>query len=294
MARPGAKGAAALIGAVMGGLVGARLMREASRETYRLHTRRCTLTLPNLPEEADGIRIAFLTDLHCRHDLDALALCHEACIKAVDEEPSLILFGGDYVGRGLPDQQEVLQVVLEPIRSGGIPAYGVFGNHDYYGTDPENLAPILRDCGIRTLRNEWVKHEGLVIAGVDSAHRHRHDLRQALPEGDGALVVWHEPDMADALPRGCALMLAGHTHGGQFLTPWGWGPLATDFGAKYVSGFFPEPPSPLYVSRGLGAAGPPIRLFCPPELSILTLKRGIAPPCCAVEGYEEIQQVASL
>lgn len=77
--------------------------------------------------------------------------------------------------------------------------------------------------------------------------------------------------MVDQLPIEASLMLSGHSHGGQFISPWGWAPMKTRGGKKYVRGFYPDAPTPIYVSRGLGTTGPPSRLFCPPEVTILTL-----------------------
>ncbi len=66
-------------------------------------------------------------------------------------------------------------------------------------------------------------------------------------------------------------MIAGHSHGGQFRTPWGWPPMRTENGSRYLEGFFPDARTPLYVSRGVGTTFLPSRLFCPPEVSLLTL-----------------------
>jgi uncharacterized protein len=85
------------------------------------------------------------------------------------------------------------------------------------------------------------------------------------------VIVWHEPDAVDALPAGPDLMVSGHSHGGQFLAPWGWAPGTSELGKKYIRGWYPRAPVPLYVSRGVGTTGPPSRLFCPAEVSILTL-----------------------
>jgi uncharacterized protein len=67
-------------------------------------------------------------------------------------------------------------------------------------------------------------------------------------------------------------MISGHTHGGQFRAPWGWAPMKTRNGERYLEGFFPDAPTPLYVSRGIGTTGPPSRLNCPPEVSVLSLE----------------------
>jgi predicted MPP superfamily phosphohydrolase len=88
---------------------------------------------------------------------------------------------------------------------------------------------------------------------------------------DPVIVLWHEPDAVDLLPSGAHLMIAGHSHGGQWRFPWGWTPMTTRNGRKYIEGFFPDAPTPLYVSRGVGTTGPPARLGALPEVSILRL-----------------------
>ena len=87
----------------------------------------------------------------------------------------------------------------------------------------------------------------------------------------------HRPGAFDgAAPRGIPLTLAGHIHGGQFYVPglgWSAGRLIT----KYVMGHFRQGSSQLYVSRGIGVVGVPIRVFVPPEIALLTLRKPLPP-----------------
>jgi predicted MPP superfamily phosphohydrolase len=69
-------------------------------------------------------------------------------------------------------------------------------------------------------------------------------------------------------------MMSGHSHGGQFRFPGGYTPMHTDLGRAHPRGFYPDAPTPLYVSRGIGTTGPPSRFNCPPEVAILTLMPG--------------------
>ena len=89
-----------------------------------------------------------------------------------------------------------------------------------------------------------------------------------------AVCLWHEPDLVADLPSGCALTLSGHTHGGQGRLFGRFKPVKTRLGARYVEGFFPDAPTPLYVSRGVGTTLFPLRLDVPPEVSLLTLEPG--------------------
>ncbi|MCG9894484.1 MAG: hypothetical protein MH204_03280, partial [Fimbriimonadaceae bacterium] len=86
------------------------------------------------------------------------------------------------------------------------------------------------------------------------------------------VCLWHESDFADALPHGLDLVLCGHSHGGQFCTPWGRPFMTADFGGRRLAGLYTDTPSPTYVSRGLATTGPPSRWNCPPESAILTIR----------------------
>jgi predicted MPP superfamily phosphohydrolase len=85
----------------------------------------------------------------------------------------------------------------------------------------------------------------------------------------------HEPDYVDDVtPAECSLQVSGHSHGGQMCLPFGR-PLSLPRGArKYFGGFYPDAKVPLYVSRGVGTIGVDLRFFCPPEVTVLTLKQG--------------------
>jgi hypothetical protein len=134
---------------------------------------------------------------------------------------------------------------------------------------------VLEELGIKLLRNEIYHLDGIAWVGIDSAIALASDpfsAMGAIEAEETAVVIWHEPDFVEMLPEGAALMLAGHSHGGQFRFPWGWTPMTTTFGKKYVEGYFPKAPTPLYVTRGIGTTGPPSRLGVLPEISILTLE----------------------
>ena len=124
------------------------------------------------------------------------------------------------------------------------------------------------------LRNQCLNMDGVNWVGVDSEIAGKADPYSAILEtnpDDPIVMIWHEPDMVDTLPWGPELMISGHSHGGQFISPWGWAPATSRLGRKYLSGFYPHANVPLYVSRGIGTTGPPARLFCPAEVSILTI-----------------------
>src|SRR5207247_613788 len=162
----------------------------------------------------------------------------------------------------------------------------VLGNHDRY-TGEQEVIRGCRDAGQVFLQNDChlIERGGATLAllGIDDPHNWTADDPQ--PEDVAAalaaassdafhVLLAHRPGAWDtAAPRGIPLTLAGHIHGGQFYLPgigWSAGRLIT----KYVMGHFQRGNSQLYVSRGIGVVGVPIRVFTPPEIELFTLRRG--------------------
>jgi len=164
--------------------------------------------------------------------------------------------------------------------------FTVLGNHDHY-TGAKAVARGVLDAGHILVRDgsRVVERGGAVLAvlGIDDPDNWKLDdpqeefveraLRGAPPEAFKILLT-HRPGAWDsAVPRRIPLTLAGHIHGGQFCLPvvgWSAGRLIT----KYVMGHFQREASQLYVSRGIGVVGVPIRVFAPPEIELLELRRG--------------------
>lgn len=261
------------MGAVAGGI--GLLVYGALVEAKRLVLERRTLRLPDWPPRLNGLRIAHISDLHLRDEY-SLELAVRAAQMVADEQPDVVAITGDFVGYWKAESPWLIEQALAPLVGTNAPILAVPGNHDHFFDGVRYLRPILDELGVRLLQNECVAECGVQWVGVDSANMHRADVSVAFVDARAdfpTIVLWHEPDLVDRLPRRCALMLAGHSHGGQFLAPWGWAPMTTVNGRRYRRGFYPDAGTPLYVSRGIGTTGPPSRLFCPPEVAILTLER---------------------
>lgn len=244
-------------------------------ESKRLRLERVTLWLPDWPDHLEGYRIGLIADLHLR-GWETVNLAQRAINALLREHPDAIAIPGDFVGHWKEDAEYWLGLGLSGLELFTGPKLAVPGNHDYWPDDPARLLPILEEKGVQLLRNDAASHDGITWVGIDSANEDRDDMEQAFGKADLSqpqIVLWHEPDMADALPYGPSLMLAGHSHGGQFVMPWGTPFMTTRNGSKYVRGFYSEPDVPIYVSRGLATTGPPSRLFCPPEVTVLTIRR---------------------
>lgn len=243
-------------------------------ESKRLELEEVRVPIQDLPESMEGFRIAILADFHLR-DRYSLELAQRAVQMALDAKPDFVVILGDFVGYWKSESAKLIGEALDELRlmEGNVAA--VPGNHDYWSGSPDLLKPILAELNIKLLRNEvWCK-AGLTWVGIDSAIHGAADpfssMARAHEHAGPRIVLWHEPDAVDWLPSGADLMLSGHSHGGQFTFPWGWTPMHTKGGERYVRGFYPEAPTPLYVNRGIGTTGPPSRLGCTPEVTLLTL-----------------------
>jgi uncharacterized protein len=250
----------------------------ARAEARTLEVTRKTLVLREWPAAFDGLTVAFLTDMHCSRLTPP-----EFVAQAVEEtnalKPDVILLGGDYVTRGTRYIRPVADVLARLRAPMGV--YSVLGNHDHFAA-PDLIRSALKQAGIVNVNNGgvWLTRDGarIRIGGVGDLWEDKQDLRAALDgatERDAVILLSHNPDYAMNLtdPR-VRLVLSGHTHGGQIILP-RIGALVTNssYGDRLVSGLVPFETFQLYVSRGLGTVVVPLRYRCPPELTLLTLRR---------------------
>ncbi len=233
--------------------------------------------VPNLPLAFDGLRVAFLTDLH-HGPYTALPYLVNAVRATLVLQPDLIVLGGDYCLQDAKYIRPVFELLAELHAPLGV--FGVLGNHDYAHGIGETLAGM-RAAGIEELTNrgEWLRRgaDKVRLAGVDDLWRGQPDAAPAFGEAttsDACVMVSHNPDFAETLlDHRAGLMLSGHTHGGQVFLPGMRNPfIPSRFGDKYRRGLVDAPTTRVYVSRGLGSTGLPVRYNCPPELTLLTLR----------------------
>lgn len=272
------------------------LLLQGLLEPYRLVTDRIDGPVPGLPESWRGAKVVVLADFQVGLWLGNRATVRRAVARAVAVRPALVLLAGDFVHdteRGV----EPVAELLRPLTAAGIPTYAVLGNHDYaVPTDgyaenrrlAERLTRALSDIGVKVLHNSSVAltneaGETLYLVGLGSSLPPHDDPERALaavPEGAPRLALMHHPDTYAKLPAGSApLSFAGHTHGGQVRLP-----LAPEQslltwlrdGRRFDEDWARRHGSPgnrLYVTRGIGCSVVPLRLNCPPEFTLVTLKR---------------------
>lgn len=226
------------------------------------------LALPNW--DTDGFRLGVITDLHLDSS-EATARGEASIRRLMDRKPDTMVLVGDFLTSAAPQNLENVKRTLAALNDYSIPSFGVLGNHDYWAGYFPLVLGAITGSAMRLLRNETVEVDGVRICGVDDAlmKKHRPDLVRG---NQNTVVMLHEPDFVEDLEPGPSLLVAGHSHGGQICMPGGIA-LHTPRGArKFTSGYYPDNPIPVYVSRGVGTTGPNWRLFCPPEATILTLR----------------------
>jgi uncharacterized protein len=239
------------------------------------------IRLARLPRAFDGFTIVQLTDLHVGATIgrDWVA---SLVTRSNALAPDLIALTGDLVDGSVDQLRDELAPLGELRARHGV--YFVTGNHEYYaGADP--WIAHLRELGVRVLRNQRVAIErdgaAFDLAGIDDfsaaqhAPGHGPDLAAALAGRDPAravVLLAHQPrQVRDAAAHGVDLQLSGHTHGGQV---WPWHYLVAIQQGGLIAGRYREGPTELYVSRGAGYWGPPVRFAAPSELTRVILRAG--------------------
>jgi predicted MPP superfamily phosphohydrolase len=231
------------------------------------------VSLAGLPKELDGTVIVAISDLHLGSRTDEKWL--SSCVGQIESErPDLIFLLGD-IFEGNNEPAQVLSATLSKLKA-PLGVWAVLGNHEFH-RGGESQSGAFSANGFTVLRNGWAEvKNGLVLTGVDdltNGQRNGHGsaaLKQALsgrPQGT-TILLSHSPLYAgEAAEAGVALMLSGHTHGGQI---WPFGYLVQQ---KYplLEGRYQEGKMAVIVCRGTGTWGPRMRLWAPGEILRVTL-----------------------
>lgn len=239
--------------------------------------------IPDLPQEFDGFSVSLVSDIHS----GAFMLPDEMSeyVRIINDLGSdLIAVPGDFVNGRVDEVFPFVDTFNELRAPFGV--YGVLGNHDYYSGDPDRIAREVTGAGIRILRNENLvirrNGESITLAGVDDVGRSDRapiQLDTALdgvPDASTSILLCHRPYyLRQAASRNISLMLSGHTHGGQIVFGKYGNAILTPaaFASSYIAGKYSAGGTQMYVSRGIGTVGLPIRLNCPPEITRIVLRR---------------------
>ncbi len=256
--------------------------------------------IPNLPDSWEGKQIGQLSDFQIGLWGDNSGTARRSVEQMIEANPAAVLISGDFIYHAGPNPTEEIETVVsivQPLVEAEIPTYAVLGNHDY-GMDSKtanpdeqlasDLATALESAGIVVLANESVtmqlpdSSDPLYLAAVGSLWADNDDAEAALsdiPEGSPRIAMMHNPDSFELFPASTApLAVAGHTHGGQIRLPnspqWSWLRF-TQKDKVYADGWakgYGKAGNNLYVNIGIGMSIVPIRIFCPPEMTLFTLE----------------------
>lgn len=249
---------------------------RARRNAERVVVRHNEIRFKELPPPFEGYTILHLSDLHA--DMNEVAM--QRLIELVDEmRYDLCVLTGDYRGKTFGPFEAALDGVGRVRSHLKGPVYGVLGNHDTI-----QMVPGLEAMGIRILLNECEPiargDQCIYLAGVDDAHFYRMDNIEKtalpIPAGEFSILLSHTPEIyRQAAHAQFNLMLSGHTHGGQICLP-GSIPITLESALPRRMGAGPWRYHNMigYTSVGAGSSVVPVRLNCPPEITLHCLRCG--------------------
>ncbi len=255
------------------GLLAAKHEHEVTEEEFAVR---------NLPPAFDGFTITLLSDIHSsvymsKTDMDGFVALANGL------KSDMIVVPGDFVS-GLTEEVYPFAESFSNLQAPhGV--YGVTGNHEYYTQDPDRVIREVDACGVKLLHEECVsiKKNGseILVVGIDdaprgqiAARRIRSALSRAVP-GAPRILLCHRPYyLAEAEDLNIDLVLSGHTHGGQVVLGRFGNTVITpaSLASPYVWGRYRKGGTEMYVSRGIGTVGLPIRINCPSEITRITLR----------------------
>jgi uncharacterized protein len=280
------QGGAAVVAAAGVGVFADALLIEPNRPILS----RVDIHLRRLPEAFDGFTIAQLSDFHYDPDFSATPI--RIAVEMVNQlRPNLVVLTGDFVTapflaqrlhRNLKKAAETAEpcgALLNKLKA-EFGVMSVIGNHDG-DTDPYLVKAILKSQGLPVMYDESqpIEREGkkLWIAGLDD-NPDETDLTAALkkvPAREPVVALIHEPDTADFVSKyPVDLQLSGHSHGGQVRLPFIGAAYLPPLARKYPRGLRKVGGLTLYTNVGIGTMGLPLRLNCPPEVTLFTLRAG--------------------
>ncbi|MDC3417429.1 metallophosphoesterase [Aquibacillus salsiterrae] len=278
-------------------------------EPYTINVENEQVTIPNLPEEWDGKKIAVIGDFQIGMWMDNSWTIKRSIEKIIKMKPQAVLLLGDYLyhpGNNGEKQMDKVVELLKPLQHAKIPTFSVLGNHDYgmsnlndkYKEETAKLVENrLEQLGITVVKNETLQlniskdqvtfgkrtDASLNLVGIGATwpnHADPDKVFDHLSKEDPRIVFMHNPATYDQLAAYAApLAIAGHTHGSQVMIPvlsdWFYSNILHYTGI-YSSGWIEghgQRGNRLYVNPGIGFSNFPIRINCPPEITVFELTR---------------------
>ncbi len=249
---------------------------RACKNAERIQIRHHDVLLHDLPASFDGFTILQISDMHVdlnERAMDRLiellpAIAYDICVLT-----------GDYRGKTVGPYDATVEGMARVRAELRGPVYGVLGNHDTI-----RMVPALEEMGIQMLLNEaqaLVRGGARIhLVGIDDAHYYRVDniekAVEQVPNAELAILLSHTPEIyRQAAHAGFKLLLSGHTHGGQICLP-GAVPITLDsvLPRRMGAGAWKYHDMIGYTSVGVGASILPVRINCPPEITLHRLRCG--------------------
>jgi predicted MPP superfamily phosphohydrolase len=230
------------------------------------------IAVRGLPPALDGLRIGMITDVH--HSAVVAADDVSRAVRMLSEaSPDIVVLGGDYISFFDRGYIGPVAELLTPLAHAKYGSFAVLGNHD-------DMPAALESRGFTVLKDQrtalTINHERLDIAGIRFWTRTPGEVANVLKgTGGTTILVAHDPRrLAEAAALDVQLVLSGHTHGGQVIVP-AVGAIA---GRKFpvLAGYATRENSAIFVSRGVGTVYVPVRINCPPDVAVLTLRTAAA------------------
>ena len=228
---------------------------------------------------ATRLRTVALSDLHVTDDTSETYVrrVHDA-VRAL--APDVLLLTGDYVSKA--SRLAALERWLVGLPDAKYGAYAVLGNHDHWTGHADDVRAALARAGVSVLAGTCAslavpEAPPIRVCGTEEPWGPALSRTLANDEVAATLVMTHTPDNVYALAeQGATAVFAGHTHGGQMRIPW-LGPLImpSRYGRRFDQGHFVVDGTHLYVSAGVGADAPNLRLWCPPDVVVVDLVGGL-------------------
>ena len=259
------------------------IISKGRRNAANIRVENVEIAFDDLPSSFDNMRILLITDLHIG-GMDRMVERIKGVAGQLDYD--FCILGGDYsFGRGAADSIAGLRMAqLARWLCDKSRVFGILGNHDKYW-----MGEALQKCGVEMLVNENIcieKKDGKIhLAGLDDCHYFSADdlelADSGILDGEFKIMISHSPEpFRQVAKAGYSLQLSGHTHAGQVCLPCGIVVVrAATVPRTLLKGKWRYKELVGYTSRGVGTSGIAVRYFCPPEITIFTLKRGTLTPC---------------
>ncbi len=247
-------------------------------EAHSIDVTNLAVRMANLPGQLEGMRIAQVSDVHMGLIVRGCRL--EKIVTMVNDlHPDLIVITGDLVDAEPSHMEEMIPALRRLQSKYGV--YAVTGNHEFFA-GVEHAQEFIERASVTMLRNRWVTvNGGLQLIGRDDVVASRitgkpvpslDEIMQGIDRTKPAILLYHTPatTLAELEAHGIQLQLSGHTHKGQ-LWPFNF-IVKRIYRTPY--GLFTNGNATIYVSRGTGTWGPPIRVLARPEITLVTLSAG--------------------